>query len=132
MTNAVALTVAAEHGVRAPRLIAVDLEGRAAGTPASLETVVAGRSTWPTRPPRELFTSAGETLARLHAVGFVARAALPMRSRPIAEDDFARDRREGRMASTALLDRADELVRSVEPLSGGRFSCTVMSGPATR
>jgi aminoglycoside phosphotransferase (APT) family kinase protein len=45
-------------------------------------------------------------------VGFVARAALPLRSRPIAEDDFARDRREGRMASTALLDLADELVRS--------------------
>jgi aminoglycoside phosphotransferase (APT) family kinase protein len=49
-TNAAALTVAERHGLPAPRLVAADLDGRAVGTPASLETVVPGTSAWPATP----------------------------------------------------------------------------------
>jgi aminoglycoside phosphotransferase (APT) family kinase protein len=58
-TNAAALAVAERHGLPAPRLLAADLDGRAAGTPASLETVVPGTSTWPAAPSTELLRAAG-------------------------------------------------------------------------
>jgi aminoglycoside phosphotransferase (APT) family kinase protein len=113
-TNAAALAVAERHGLPAPLLIAADLDGRAAGTPASLETVVAGTSTWPTGPSTELLRSAGAAIARVHTVSLDPQPRLPFRPRPIAVDDFARDRREGRMPTTALLRRADERIQAAE------------------
>lgn len=113
-TNAAALAVAERHGLPAPRLLAADLDGRVAGTPASLETVVPGTSTWPATPSTDLLRSAGAAVARVHTVSLGPRPHLPFRPRPIAVDDFAADRRAGRMPATALLRLADERVRAVE------------------
>src|SRR5689334_19600299 len=61
-TNAAALAVAEKHGLPAPRLLAADLDGRSAGTSASLETVVPGTSTWPAAPSIELLLAAGAAI----------------------------------------------------------------------
>ena len=112
-TNAAALLVAEKHGLTAPRLLAADLDGRAAGVPATLETVVSGTSAWPATFSPELLVAAGAALARVHAVALDPRPELPFRPRPIAVDDFARERREGRMPTTALLQKADERVQAI-------------------
>jgi hypothetical protein len=107
-TGVVALTVAEEYGVPAPRLLGVDLE-----LPASVETVV-GSTTWPDAGGRELVEAA---LRRVH-VPLEARPGLPLRVRPIAVDDFARDRRDGLMATTPLLELADDVVQEIEAPQG--------------
>ncbi|MET7402675.1 aminoglycoside phosphotransferase family protein [Dactylosporangium sp. NPDC005572] len=117
-TNAAALTVAERHGLPAPRLVAADPDGRTAGTPASLETVVPGSSTWPATPSAELLLAAGAAVARVHTVTLAPQPHLPWRPRPIAVDDFAADRRAGRMPTTALLELADELVQAITPPPG--------------
>ncbi|MEU8354396.1 aminoglycoside phosphotransferase family protein [Nonomuraea sp. NPDC048882] len=114
-TNVAALAVAEQRGLPAPRLLAADLDGRAAGTPASLETIVPGTSIWPAAPSTELLLAAGAALARVHAGTLDPTPHLPFRPRPIAVDDFAQDRRAGRMPTTALLDLADDRVRAIEP-----------------
>ncbi|WP_344147865.1 phosphotransferase [Kribbella yunnanensis] len=107
-TGAAALAVAEEFGVPAPRLLGVDLD-----VPATVETVV-GSTAWPERPD----------IARVHAaldrvhVPLEARPGLPVRTRPIAVDDFARDRRVGAMPSTRLLRLADDVVRGMEVPQG--------------
>ena len=112
-TNVAALTVAEERGLPAPRLLAADLDSRAAGRPVSLETVVPGTSRWPAAPGAELLRSVGVAIARVHAVVLDTRPHLPFRPRPIAVDDFAGDRRAGRMPTTDLLRLADERVRVI-------------------
>ncbi|WP_433160779.1 phosphotransferase family protein [Kribbella sp. CA-247076] len=133
-TGAAALEVAERHGLAAPRLIAKDLDGRVAGVAASLETFVDGSTAWPgassSEPPagprsgraarpeavsdrRDWGRVAGAALAQIHAVALAPQPHLPFRPRPIAVDDFAADRREGRMPTTPLLQRADELIRSM-------------------
>lgn len=104
-TGAAALQVAERYGVPAPRLLGVDLE-----VPASVETVV-GTTTWPTNPDLGRVYAA---LRRVH-VPLEARPGLPLRIRPIAVDDFARDRRVGAMPTTRLLRLADDVVRGIEP-----------------
>ena len=47
ITNARALRLAETHGLAAPRLIAADLDGRASGTVATLETFLSGSSDLP-------------------------------------------------------------------------------------
>jgi aminoglycoside phosphotransferase (APT) family kinase protein len=47
----------------------------------------------------------------VHSIELAASEHLPLRTRPIAVDYFARARRDGRMATTPLLDEADALVR---------------------
>ena len=113
-TNAAALAVAEKHGLPAPRLLATDLDGDAAETPASLETVVPGTSTWPAAPSTGLLRAAGAVIARVHAVILDPQPQLPFRPRPIAVDDFAQDRRGGQMPTTALLQLADERVQAIK------------------
>jgi aminoglycoside phosphotransferase (APT) family kinase protein len=113
-TNAAALAVAEEHRLPAPRMLAADLDGRSAGTAASLETVVPGTSTWPDAPSTELLRAAGAAIAQVHTVILDPQPRLPFRPRPIAVDDFARDRRAGLMPTTALLQRADERVQAIK------------------
>src|ERR687884_2108476 len=47
ITNARALRLAETHGLAAPRLIAADLDGRASGTVATLETFLSGSADLP-------------------------------------------------------------------------------------
>lgn len=112
-TNVAALTVAEKHGLPAPRLLAADLE-----MPASLETVLPGTSTWPAAPSAELLRGAGAAVARVHTVILASRPLLPFRPRPIAVDDFAADRRAGRVPTTPLLRLADERVQAIKPADG--------------
>ncbi len=106
-TGAAALLVAAENGLPAPRLLAQKEN-------ATLETVAEGSTRWPQATSPELLRDAGAALARVHAIAREPRPQLPFRPRPIAVDDFARDRRQGRMPTTPLLQRADEIVRSIK------------------
>jgi aminoglycoside phosphotransferase (APT) family kinase protein len=117
-TNAAALAVAEKCGLPAPRLLAADLDGCATETSASLETVVPGTSTWPTAPCAELLLTAGAAMAQVHTVILEPRPHLPFRPRPIAVDDFAHDRRVGRMPTTALLQLADERVQGIKAPDG--------------
>ncbi len=109
-TNAAALEVAERHGLPAPRLLAADLS-----LPASVETVLPGTSTWPAASSVELLRSAGTAMAQVHTVVIDAQPRLPFRPRPIAVDDFAHDRRIGRMPSTSLLERADSRIQAIKP-----------------
>ncbi len=86
--------------------------------PAGLESVVPGSSSWPAAPSAAFLRSAGAAIARVHAVGLGPRPGLPMRARPIAVDDFARERRIGAMPTTDLLRRADERVQAITPPTG--------------
>ncbi|RRR98487.1 phosphotransferase family protein [Glycomyces terrestris] len=113
MTEVAALRVAGQAGVSAPRLLAVDADGEAAGTPAVLETAVHGRSRIPLQASPERLRGLGAAAAVLHTVTTEPSPELPRRTRPIPASDFARDRREGRERSTPLLDAADERVARV-------------------
>lgn len=117
-TNVAALTVAERHGLPAPRLLGADLTGSATGVPASVETVVAGSSDWPGRASVERLRAAGAAIARVHRVPPVSAPHLPWRPRPIAVDDFAGERRAGRMPTTPLLARGDAIVRGVGAVAG--------------
>jgi len=117
-TNVAALIVAEKHALPAPRLIGVDLGGHAAGSPASVETAVPGASAWPVRPSADRLRAAGAAIARIHQVSLTPSGHLPVRPRPIAVDDFAGERRTGRMPTTRLLQRADELTQGIPAARG--------------
>ncbi len=112
ITNARALRVAETHGLAAPRLIAADLDGRASGTVATLETFLSGSSDSPPMVSAARLREAGAAIARVNAVVLAPQAELPHRPRPCAVDDRAAERRRGRMPTTPLLQQADERVRS--------------------
>src|SRR5512133_2538653 len=112
ITNARALRLAEAHGLVAPRLIAADLDGRASGAVATLETFLSGSSDLPPMVSAVRLREAGAAIARVNAVVLESQAELPYRPRPIAVDDRAGDRRRGWMPMTPLLHRADERVRS--------------------
>jgi aminoglycoside phosphotransferase (APT) family kinase protein len=112
ITSARALQLAETHGLAAPRLIAADLDGRASGAVATLETFLSGSADLlPTASVARL-REAGAALARVHAFSMEPQAHLPHRSRPCAVDDCAAERRRGSMPTTPLLKEADERVRS--------------------
>lgn len=112
-TNAAALAVAEQHGLPAPRLLGVDLAGSDVGLPASVESVITGTSAWPVECSVDLLRAAGAAIAQVHAIILEPRPELPFRPRPIAVDDFAEQRRLGRMRSTELLRRADDRVSQI-------------------
>ncbi|MEV6285370.1 aminoglycoside phosphotransferase family protein [Kribbella sp. NPDC051770] len=107
-TGAAGLEVAGRHGLLAPRLLGFEVLD---GVPVTLESLVEGASSWAVASPVQL-RAAGAVLARVHAVSIEASDDLPFRPRPIAVDDFAADRRTGKMATTDLLQAADEVVRA--------------------
>jgi aminoglycoside phosphotransferase (APT) family kinase protein len=95
-TGVVGLTVAEDHRLPAPRLIAYDLHGRVAGTPASLETVLPGKSGWPPTPGMPSpagWRDAGAVIARVHRVRPRPWDNLAPRVRPVEYDDFVLQRR---------------------------------------
>ena len=118
-TGAAALEAAERYGLPAPRLISADLDGGETGAVTTLETVVPGSTVWPAPPSAERLRASGAALAQLHAVAMTPTEHLPFRPRPIAVDDFAADRRDGRMLTTRLLEEADRLI-AAHDLPAGR------------
>lgn len=115
-TGAAALEVAQGHDLPTPRLLAKDLAGYATGVPATLETFVAGSTSWPWATSR--LSAAGAAVAQVHAISLEPRPDLPLRTRPIATDDFAKDRRQGDTPTSPLLRMADELIQSMNRPQG--------------
>ena len=92
-TGAAALRVAEQHGLAAPRLLASDLDGRATGVAATLETALPGSSASPAKVSVERLRAAGAVLARVHAVPLEPQPDLPLRTRPCQVDDHALEAR---------------------------------------
>src|SRR5437870_8495045 len=97
ITNARALRLAEAHDLAAPRLIAADLDGRASGTVATLETFLSGSSDLPPMVSAARLREAGAAIARVNALRMEPQVDLPHRPRPTAVDDRAAERRRGRM-----------------------------------
>lgn len=112
ITNARALRLAETHGLAAPRLIAADVDGRASGTVATLETFLPGSAGLPPAVSVARLREAGAAIAKVHAFTLKSQPDLPYRPRPIAVDDRAAERRRGWMPTTPLLQQADKQVRS--------------------
>jgi aminoglycoside phosphotransferase (APT) family kinase protein len=115
-TEVGALRVAGDHQLPAARLIATDLDGSAAGVLAVLTTVLPGHSRIPSVASTERLQGLGAAAAALQAVPLAPRAALPLRTRSIADVDFAAQRRE--KGTTALLTAAEERLEQL-PAPGG-------------
>jgi hypothetical protein len=112
VTNARALQLAETHDLAAPRLVAADLDGKASGTVATLETFLSGSADPPPAVSVARLREAGAAIARVNALSMQPQADLPHRPRPCAVDDRAAERRRGSMPTTPLLQQADERVRS--------------------
>jgi len=110
-TEAAALTLADAHQLAAPRLLAVDLDGAATGRPALLVTVLTGSSTIPAVASVARLQVLGAAAATLHAIATGPRPGLPLRTRPLADMDFAASRRAS--GSSPLLEAAAERVNQV-------------------
>jgi aminoglycoside phosphotransferase (APT) family kinase protein len=115
IVNAVALQTAMSHSLPAPELLGLDPDGDEAGVTASVETVVPGTTDWPAPTTIQRLEAAGEAIAAVHRVQLGTNRHLPHRPRPIAVDDFAADRRAGRMPTTPLLRAADDQVSATRP-----------------
>ncbi len=111
ITNARALQLAETYGLPAPRLIAADLDGRASGSVATLETFLPGSADLPPVVSVARLREAGAAIAKVHAFTLKSQPDLPYRPRPIAVDDRAAERRRGWMPTTPLLHQADKQVR---------------------
>jgi aminoglycoside phosphotransferase (APT) family kinase protein len=116
-TEAAALTFAEVHQLAAPRLLAVDLDGVAAGRPALLMTVLAGTSTIPAVASVTRLRALGAAAATLHSLPTGPRPDLPLRTRPLADVDFVAMRRT--TGSSPLLEAAAECVNQVPIPQGG-------------
>ncbi|WP_246842791.1 aminoglycoside phosphotransferase family protein [Allokutzneria sp. NRRL B-24872] len=115
-TEVAALRVVGDHQVPAAELIASDLDGSATGFLAVLTTVLPGHSRIPTVATTERLQSLGAAAAALQAIPLAPQASLPLRTRSIADVDFAAQRRE--RGTTALLAAAEERLRQL-PVPGG-------------
>jgi aminoglycoside phosphotransferase len=128
-TEAAALRFAEAHQLAAPRLLAVDLDGAAAGLPVLLMTVLAGSSTIPTIASTTRLRALGAAAATLHTVATPPRPDLPLRVRPLADVDFAVKRRA--TGSSPLLEAAEERVYEMAVPQGRRCWSTATCGRAT-
>ena len=105
-TEVAALRVAGAHRLPAARLIATDLDGTGTGALAVLTTVLPGDSKIPPVASAERLRNLGAAAAALQSVPLPPGPALPLRTRSIADVDFAARRRE--TGTTALLTAAEE------------------------
>jgi aminoglycoside phosphotransferase len=128
-TEAAALRFAEDHQLAAPRLLAVDLDGAAAGMPVLVMTVLAGSSTIPTIKSTARLRALGAAAAALHTVATPPRPDLPLRVRPLADVDFAAERRA--TGSSRLLEAAEERVHEMAVPQGRRCWSTATCGRAT-
>jgi aminoglycoside phosphotransferase (APT) family kinase protein len=115
-TEVAAVQVAGDHQLPAARLIATDLDGSAAGVLAVLTTVLPGHSRIPSVASTERLQGLGATAAALQAVPLAPRAALPRRTRSVADVDFAAQRRE--KGTTALLTAAEKRLEQLPAPAG--------------
>jgi aminoglycoside phosphotransferase (APT) family kinase protein len=112
ITNARALRVAETHGLAGPRLIAADLDGRASGTVATLETFLSGSSDLPPMVSAARLREAGAAIARVNAVVLAPQADLPHRPRSVRRRRPSRRPPARPNADDTLLKQADERIRS--------------------
>lgn len=91
-TGAAALRVAAAHGLAAPRLLASDLDGRATGAPATLETVVPGSSASPATVSAARLRAAGAAIARVHKIRLDPQPDLPLKHHSLQGPTLAYER----------------------------------------
>lgn len=105
-TEVAALRVAGDHRLPAARLIAADLDGAEAGALAVLTTVLPGASRIPPVASAGRLRGLGAVAAALQAIPLAPRADLPLRTRSIADVDFAARRRA--KGTTALLAAAED------------------------
>jgi aminoglycoside phosphotransferase (APT) family kinase protein len=101
-TEAAALRLAVQHGIRVPRLLGVDVE-RDPGV--VLVDAVSGASTIPVERPQARLRALGGFAATLHQIPLGPGPDLPYRDRPIGGVDFAELRR---------TQGADPLLREAE------------------
>lgn len=113
-TEVAALRIAAEYGIKAPALIATDLEW---DPPLVLTDWVAGRSTIPRQRPASRLRTLGAFAAALHQVPAPPHADLPARDRPVGPVDFSALRHAQRQPLSPLLSRADRLLTAYRPVS---------------
>lgn len=107
-TEAAALAAAERLGVAAPRLLAADLTGVAAGVLALLITEVPGSSRIPGDVRPERLCAFGAAVAQLSAVPLEPTPELPRRHRSLEDQDFAALR--AGAASGPLLEAAADRV----------------------
>ncbi|WFE29534.1 aminoglycoside phosphotransferase family protein [Solwaraspora sp. WMMD791] len=110
-TEIAALRLAEEQGVAAPRIIGYDTGDTGSGSVALLQTVVPGRSAIPIEPTAARLRAMGAVAGALRTIAVEPSPQLPVRTRPIAARDFARERAVGTDRTTPLLRYADERIR---------------------
>jgi aminoglycoside phosphotransferase (APT) family kinase protein len=115
-TEAAALRLAEAHQLAAPRLLAVDVDGAAAGGPVLLMTVLPGSSKIPTIASVARLRALGAAAATLHTVTTAPRPDLPLRVRPLADVDFAAERRA--TGSSPLLEAAEARITQMAAPQG--------------
>jgi aminoglycoside phosphotransferase (APT) family kinase protein len=117
ITTAAALQLAAEHGLPAPRLIAADLDGCAAGRVAVLMTVLPGSTKIPRAASPARLHALGAAAGALQRVALAPRPGLELRTRALYDMDFAGWRKS--VGTSPLLARAEERIASL-PVPDGK------------
>lgn len=118
LTTVAALELAVGHALPAPRLIAADLDGSAAGTVAVLMTVLAGSSKIPRVAPAGRLRALGAAAGALASVALAPRPGLELRTRALYDMDFAAWRTSA--GTSHLLARAEEQIASL-PVPDGEL-----------
>jgi len=106
LTTVAALELAAGHALPAPRLIAADLDGTAAGAVAVLMTVLAGSTKIPRVASAGRLRALGAAAAALASVVLAPRPGLELRTRSLYDMDFAAWRTS--VGTSQLLARAED------------------------
>lgn len=118
LTTVAALELAVGHALQAPRLIAADLDGSAAGTVAVLMTVLAGSSKIPRVASAGRLRALGAAAGALASVALAPRPGLELRTRALYDMDFAAWRTSA--GTSHLLARAEEQIASL-PVPDGEL-----------
>jgi len=118
LTTVAALELAAGHALPAPRLIAADLDGSAAGAVAVLMTVLAGSSKVPRVASAARLRALGAAAGALQSVALAPRPGLELRTRSLYDMDFADWRASA--GTSRLLARAEERIASL-PVPDGEL-----------
>jgi aminoglycoside phosphotransferase (APT) family kinase protein len=111
LTTVAALELAADHAVPAPRLIAADLDGGAAGTVAVLMTVLPGSSRIPRVASAARLRALGAAAGALRRVALAPQPGLELRTRSLYDMDFAYWRKS--VGTSQLLASAEERIASL-------------------